>query len=61
VLRQRWQVDGSNGENRLLAIGESQAEAWYRARVQARELGSIPGLRDMQPIEAAAKFRASCA
>jgi hypothetical protein len=25
---QRWQVDGSNGENRLLATGASQAEAW---------------------------------
>ena len=25
---QRWQVDGANGENRLLATGASQAEAW---------------------------------
>jgi hypothetical protein len=38
---QRWQVDGSNGENRLLASGASQTEAWYRATVQARELGRL--------------------
>jgi hypothetical protein len=30
---QRWQVDGANSENRLLASGECQAEAWYRATV----------------------------
>jgi hypothetical protein len=36
-----WQVDGSNGENRLLATGTSQAEAWYRATLQARELGLL--------------------
>jgi hypothetical protein len=28
---QRWQVDGTIGENRLLAVGASQSEAWYRA------------------------------
>jgi hypothetical protein len=28
------QVDGSNGENGLLAAGESQVEAWHRATVQ---------------------------
>jgi hypothetical protein len=38
---QRWQVDGSNGENRLFAIAASQAETWYRATVQARELGML--------------------
>jgi hypothetical protein len=36
-----WQVDGSKGENRLLATGTSQAEAWYRATLQARELGLL--------------------
>jgi hypothetical protein len=41
---QRWQVDCSAGENRLLATGASQAEAWYRATVLARELGQLaPG------------------
>jgi hypothetical protein len=29
-------VDGVKGENRLLAIGPSQAEARYRATLQAR-------------------------
>src|SRR5262249_1698361 len=33
-----WQVDGSNGENRLLSTGASQAEAWWRACCQAREV-----------------------
>jgi hypothetical protein len=30
-----WQVDGTNGENRLLATGTSQAEAWYRATLRS--------------------------
>jgi hypothetical protein len=34
-----WQGDGSNGANRLLAVGTSQAEAWWRACFLARELG----------------------
>jgi hypothetical protein len=39
-----WQVDGSNGENRLLATGASQEEAWWRACCQSRHgvAGSPP-------------------
>jgi hypothetical protein len=37
----RCQVDGTNGDNRLLATGASQAEAWYNATVQAREVGLL--------------------
>jgi hypothetical protein len=40
-----WQVDGTNGENRLLATGTSQAEAWWRACCQARELGMLAPAR----------------
>jgi hypothetical protein len=54
---QRWQVDGANGENQLLATGASQpggagacpridSEAWYRATVQARELGMLALVRE---------------
>jgi hypothetical protein len=39
---------GANGENRLLATGASQAEAWYRATVQARELGMLAPARREQ-------------
>jgi hypothetical protein len=50
---QCWQVDGTNRENRLLATGASQAEAWYRATVQARELGMLaPALGTSQGGEA---------
>jgi hypothetical protein len=35
------QVDGTNGENRLMATGTSQAEAWYRATLQTRGLGLL--------------------
>jgi len=31
-----WQVDGCNGENRLVGRGDSQAEAWWRACLLAR-------------------------
>jgi hypothetical protein len=34
-----WQVDGQNGENRLLARGRTQSEAWWCACLQAREVG----------------------
>jgi hypothetical protein len=30
-----WQVDGTNGENRFVARGGSQAEAWWAACVRA--------------------------
>jgi hypothetical protein len=34
-----WQVAGANGENRLLAAGATQSQAWWRACVLAREVG----------------------
>jgi hypothetical protein len=36
-----WQVDGTNGENKILATGATQAEAWYRATLPARALGTL--------------------
>ena len=41
----RWQVDGANGENRLLASGATQAQAWWRACVMAREVGMLAAAR----------------
>jgi hypothetical protein len=38
---QTWQVDGSKGQNRLLATGASQAEAWYRAADLARDAEAL--------------------
>jgi hypothetical protein len=38
---ERWQVSGSNGENVLRALGASQAEAWWRAILQAEALGML--------------------
>jgi hypothetical protein len=35
----RWQVSGSNGENRLEASGRTQAQAWWRACEQASGVG----------------------
>jgi hypothetical protein len=46
VFGSTWQVDGSNGENRLLATGSSQEEAWWRACMQAREMGMLALPRD---------------
>jgi hypothetical protein len=37
----RWLVTGTNGENGLRAEGDTQAEAWQRAREQARALGML--------------------
>lgn len=36
-----WLVTGTNGENVVRASAESQAEAWWRACVQAREVGML--------------------
>jgi hypothetical protein len=36
-----WIVSGSNGENRILAEGQSQAEAWYLATLQAEAAGML--------------------
>jgi hypothetical protein len=36
-----WLVTGANGENRISAIGATQAEAWRQAVAQARALGML--------------------
>jgi hypothetical protein len=36
-----WLVSGSNGENRIHALGASQAEAWHRALEQAKAVGMV--------------------
>jgi hypothetical protein len=41
-----WQVDGSSGDNVLLARGAGQAQAWWRACLLARELGLLAGARE---------------
>jgi len=40
-----WIVSGSNGENRVEARGQSQAEAWYRAAQQAAAVGMLTPTR----------------
>jgi hypothetical protein len=41
-----WQVDGTNGENAILARALTQAGAWHRACQQAEAVGM---LRRSQP------------
>jgi hypothetical protein len=36
-----WQVDGSNGENRLRVEGATPAEAWWRAVEAAAAAGML--------------------
>jgi hypothetical protein len=36
-----WQVDGSNGENRLRVEGSTSAEAWHRAVLAAAACGML--------------------
>jgi hypothetical protein len=36
-----WQVDGTNGENAILARAATQAEAWHRACQQAEDVGML--------------------
>jgi len=36
-----WLVTGTNGENVIHAQGRSQAEAWYRATLQAEAVGML--------------------
>jgi hypothetical protein len=36
-----WLVTGANGENMIFAEGETQAEAWYRATLQAEAVGML--------------------
>jgi hypothetical protein len=40
-----WYVSGSNGENTLSASATTQTEAWWRACVQAREVGMLAKAR----------------
>jgi hypothetical protein len=35
----RWLVCGGNGENAVMAVGRSQAEAWWRACEQSLVAG----------------------
>jgi hypothetical protein len=42
-----WCVTGTNGENRIEARGRSQAEAWYRATLQAEAVGMLAKRKDM--------------
>jgi hypothetical protein len=41
-----WQVEGSNGENRLFATGASQGEGRHRATLQAREMALLATPRE---------------
>jgi hypothetical protein len=43
--RSVWQVDGSNGENRLKVQGATPAEAWYRAVEAAAAVGMLADWR----------------
>jgi hypothetical protein len=36
-----WIVTRTNGENRIHAEGQSQAEAWYLATLQAEAVGML--------------------
>jgi hypothetical protein len=36
-----WVVTGTNGENVIRAEGKTQAEAWYRAALQAEAVGML--------------------
>jgi hypothetical protein len=36
-----WYVSGTNGENVIGAEGRCQAEAWYRAALQAKAAGML--------------------
>ena len=40
-----WCVSGANGENAIKAEGRTQAEAWYRATLQARACGMLALVR----------------
>ena len=40
-----WTVSGTNGENRVQSYGRTRAEAYWRACVQAREVGLLAPVR----------------
>jgi hypothetical protein len=50
-----WLVTGTNGENCIEARGRSQAEAWYRATMQAEAVGTSAPAR---PTGAPGRFPA---
>lgn len=37
----RWLVSGRNGENELCVVGDSQADAWFRACQFAESIGML--------------------
>jgi hypothetical protein len=41
-----WIVSGSNGDNRVEARGQSQAEAWYPATLQAQAVGMLAARKE---------------
>ena len=41
-----WRVTGTNGENVISASAATQAEAWWGACVQAREVGMLAPARE---------------
>jgi hypothetical protein len=40
-----WLVMGGNGDNQIRAEGRTQAEAWYRAVLQAEAVGMLAPAR----------------
>jgi hypothetical protein len=40
-----WVVPGHNGENAIVAEGQSQGEAWYRAAQQTEAVGMLAPTR----------------
>ena len=55
----RWLVSGTNGENVLLAAGDTQAEAWHRACEQAAAVGML-GKRDQGDAAQSSITREQC-
>ena len=41
-----WLVDETNGSNVIRVKGRSQAEAWYRATLQADAVGMLAAVRE---------------
>jgi hypothetical protein len=42
-----WQVDARNGENLVLAVATSQAQAWWTACEQARAVVMLAAMREV--------------
>ena len=41
-----WIVSGTNGENRIVAEGKAELQAWHKATEQARAVGMLRLNRD---------------